>query len=97
MRTLGKFSLETAAANAAIKSGELGKLIASTLEKLKPEAAYFGTDDGRRTAFIVFDLKEPSDIPGIAEPWFMATNAKVDFSPVMTAEDVKTGLERAFG
>ena len=97
MRTLVKFSLETAAGNAAIKSGELAKLIASTLEKLKPEAAYFTTDDGRRMGFMVFDMKEPSEIPGIAEPWFMATNAKVEFSPVMTAEDVKTGLERAFG
>ena len=97
MRTLGKFSLETAAGNAAIKSGELAKLVASMMEKLKPEAAYFATENGRRTAFVVFDMKEPSDIPGIAEPWFMATNASVEFCPVMTAEDVKTGLERAFG
>lgn len=97
MRTLVKFSLETAAANAAIKSGELANLIGSTMEKLKPEAAYFTTDDGRRMAFMVFDMKEPSEIPGIAEPWFAATNAKVEFSPVMTADDVKTGLGRAFG
>ena len=97
MRTLVKFTLETAAANVAIKSGELGKLIAATMEKLKPEAAYFATDNGRRAAFMVFDMKEPSEIPGIAEPWFMATNASVEFLPVMTGEDVKTGLERAFG
>ncbi len=97
MRTLVKISLETTAANAAIKSGELAKLIASTMTKLKPEAAYFATDNGRRAAFMVFDMKEPSDIPGIAEPWFMATHASVEFLPVMTAEDVKTGLERAFG
>lgn len=97
MRTLVKFTLETAAANAAIKSGELAKLIGSTMEKLKPEAAYFATADGRRAAFMVFDMQDPSDIPGIAEPWFMATNAGVEFCPVMTAEDVKTGLERAFG
>ncbi len=42
-------------------------------------------------------MHDPSDIPGIAEPWFMATNACVEFCPVMTAEDVKTGLEKAFG
>ncbi len=97
MRTLAKISLETAAANAAIKSGELAKLIASAMEKLKPEAAYFTTENGRRTALFVFDMKEPSDIPGIAEPWFMATNAGVEFSPVMTADDVRAGLEKAFG
>ena len=97
MRTLVKFTLDTPAANAAIKNGELAKLIASTLEKLKPEAAYFATTDGKRAGFMVFDLKEPSDIPGIAEPWFMTANAGIEFSPVMTAEDVKTGLERAFG
>jgi hypothetical protein len=93
MRTLATISLDTAAANAAIKSGELQKTLGSTLERLKPEAAYFGTKDGKRTAFIVFDLKSPADIPPIAEPWFMATEASVTFQPIMNGDDLRAGLE----
>jgi hypothetical protein len=44
---------------------------------------------------MVFDLKDPSEIPGIAEPFFMHLNAKVDFCPVMNAEDLQKGLEAA--
>jgi hypothetical protein len=42
---------------------------------------------------MVFDLKDPSEIPAIAEPFFLNLNAKVEFSPVMNAEDLKKGLE----
>ncbi|WP_232248537.1 hypothetical protein [Streptacidiphilus rugosus] len=61
---------------------------------LHPEAAYFGAKDGCRTAFIVFDLKETSDIPKIVEPFFMKLGAKVEFIPVMNFEDVQAGLSK---
>jgi hypothetical protein len=93
MRTLATISLDTAAANAAIKNGELPKVLASTLERIKPEAAYFGVKDGKRTAYLVFDLKSPADIPPIAEPWFAAMEASVEFQPIMTGDDVRAGLE----
>jgi len=95
MRTLARISLDTEAANAAIKNGTLEKLIASTMEQLKPEAAYFFADGGKRTASFIFDLKNSSDIPSIAEPWFMSVNASIEFIPVMNADDVKVGLEKA--
>jgi hypothetical protein len=62
---------------------------------LQPEAAYFTAQDGKRTGFIVFDLKDVSDIPSIAEPFFMTVNASIDVSPVMTVQDVQAGLEKA--
>jgi hypothetical protein len=65
------------------------------MNELHPEAAYFTAQDGKRTGFIVFDLKEPSDIPSIAEPFFMGVNADIDMSPCMTPEDVRVGLEKA--
>jgi hypothetical protein len=40
----------------------------------------------------VFDLKDPSEIPSIAEPFFLNFNAKVAFCPVMNAEDLQKGL-----
>jgi hypothetical protein len=65
------------------------------MQGLQPEAAYFTAMDGKRTGLIVFDLKEPSQIPVIAEPIFMAVNASIELSPVMTLEDVQAGLQEA--
>ncbi|AFD08135.1 hypothetical protein [Solitalea canadensis] len=92
MRTLLKVTLDVAAANKALMEGSLPKIMQSTIEKLKPEASYFYTVDGSRSCFFVFDLKDVSEIPAIAEPFFMQLNAKVDLSPVMNAEDLQKGL-----
>jgi hypothetical protein len=92
MRTLLKITMDVVAANDGIKDGSLPQLMQATMEKLKPEAAYFTTMDGCRTALIVFDLKDPSEMPAISEPFFMNMHAKVEMSPVMDAEDLKKGL-----
>ncbi|HZZ64950.1 MAG TPA: hypothetical protein VFE17_05610 [Candidatus Baltobacteraceae bacterium] len=69
--------------------------MAETMKRLNPETAFFLAHDGKRSANFVFDLKDPSDIPSIAEPWFMEMNAAVEFFPCMNAEDVRRGLEKA--
>ena len=92
MRTLLKATMDVAASNKAILDGSLPKLMKATADKLKPEASYFLAIDGCRACIMVFDLKDPSDIPGIAEPFFLNLNAKVEFSPVMNAEDLQKGL-----
>ncbi|MBV8530243.1 MAG: hypothetical protein JO104_02915 [Candidatus Eremiobacteraeota bacterium] len=96
MRTMLKISFPVEPSNAAIKDGRLGKVISSTLERLKPEAAYFTAVDGNRGGFIVFDLQHPSDIPMICEPFFHELGAKVELTPVMTPEDVQAGIAKAF-
>ena len=89
MRTLLRVSIPVEAGNAAIKAGTLGSTIERILADLKPEAAYFFTDDhGQRSGSVVFDLKDPSQIPGIAEPWFLAFNAQVSFRPCMSPQDL---------
>jgi hypothetical protein len=83
MRMLLRVSIPVEAGNAAVRAGTLGTTVERILADLKPEAAYFFADDnGNRSGSIVFDMKDTSQIPALAEPWFMAFNAKVSFRPV---------------
>ena len=92
MRCLLKISIPVEVGNARIKDGTLPKTIQSILQDQKPEAAYFAEDNGRRTGFVFVNVPEPSDIPRLAEPWFLALDASVEFHPAMTVEDlVKAG------
>jgi hypothetical protein len=95
MRTLLKFQMDVEAANRSIRDGSWADAMDRVMQGLQPEAAYFTAMDGKRTGLIVFDLKEPSQIPVIAEPIFMAVNASIELSPVMTLEDVRAGLQEA--
>src|SRR5512143_2486383 len=98
MSCLLKVNIPVDTCNEAALQGRLGSTIESILAELRPEAAYFAEENGERTGFIFFDLKETSQIPSVAEPWFLAFNAHVEFHPAMNAEDLKkaqTGIERA--
>lgn len=92
MRTLLKVTIPVDRGNSAIENGTLAKTIESILNDLKPEAAYFTTIEGKRSGLIVFDLKDTSQIPAVAEPWFIAFNAQVEIEPVMNQEDLKKAL-----
>lgn len=94
-----QFTIPVEAGNNAAMSGAFGAAFQKTLESLKPEAAYFGAGtSGERGGVIVFDMKDTSQIPAIAEPFFLAFNAKVTFFPVMSAQDLAKagpGIEKA--
>ena len=64
---------------------------------LKPEAAYFTERDGRRGGIFVVDLQSASDIPKLAEPWFLSFNAEVEFRIAMTPEDLAHADLNALG
>ncbi|HEY4432981.1 MAG TPA: DUF3303 family protein [Candidatus Cybelea sp.] len=84
------------AGNAAVADGRLSKVIGEMLERWKPEAAYFTAVGGDRGGVVVFDLKDPSDIPSICEPFFNELGASVELSPVMTPDEVAAGMAKAF-
>ncbi|HTJ68265.1 MAG TPA: hypothetical protein VL551_12100 [Actinospica sp.] len=86
--------MDTDRANAAIGSNALAEVMQTAMDTMKPEAAYFGAKDGRRTGFFVFDLADAADIPRIAEPLFQQLGARLDLTPVMDFADVQSGLQR---
>ena len=94
MRTILTFTVPVEAGNAAIKSGGLQQVTDSLIATLKPEAAYFYAKDGKRCGILVFDMKETSDIPSIAEPLFMQLNASVELCPCMDQADLQKALAK---
>lgn len=89
MRMLLRVSIPVETGNAAAKAGTLGSTVEEILADLKPEAVYwFADDSGRRSGAIVFDMQDPSQIPAVAEPWFLAFKAKVSLRPTMNPEDL---------
>lgn len=88
MRFMIKMDMPVDKGNAVIKDGSLGPTLQSILEKLEPEAVYLCTVDGRRGGYIVLDMEDASQIPAVAEPFFLAFGASVEIEPVMTPEDL---------
>jgi hypothetical protein len=95
MRVMLKVTVPVETGNQTIADGTLPKTMQAILGDLKPEAAYFLALDGKRTSLLFVDLADPSQIPALAELFFMAFNAEVDVYPVMNADDLAKGLPTA--
>jgi hypothetical protein len=81
------------AANSAIRNRRLAPLIQKISQLIKPDSTFFYSDNGVRAAMFVFDMRDVSLIPQIAEPFFSELNAKVEFLPVMYPNELSQGLE----
>ena len=53
MRVMAKISIPTESGNRAIADGVLPSVMLRTAERWNPEAMYFTTFDGERTAYVI--------------------------------------------
>jgi hypothetical protein len=94
MRFIMHVSMPVEKFNEAQRDGSAAKKLGRILEDTKPEAAYFTAKDGRRGGYIIVNIANASDIPRLAEPWFLNFNATVEIMPAMIPEDLqKAGLD----
>ena len=55
--------------------------------------AFFGFGAlGLRAGFFVVDIKDSSQLPPLFEDFFHKLNADIEFTPVMNADELKSGL-----
>jgi hypothetical protein len=86
MRFLFKISMPVEAGNAAARKGF--ETMQKILAEQKPEAVYFVADGGKRTALMIVKMTDASQLPKIAEPWFLGLNASIEVTPAMIPEDL---------
>jgi hypothetical protein len=93
MRFMLEIRIPTERANEVIKAGKFEQVLQSILGDLKPEAVYLSELEGCRGGWFVVNIDDTSQIPAIAEPFFIAFGAAIKFHPVMLPEDLMRGSE----
>ncbi|MBV8471995.1 MAG: hypothetical protein JO234_01150 [Hyphomicrobiales bacterium] len=89
-----RLRIDATKGSAALKSGAMQKAMMGFTEKFKPEATYFTTDRGMRSAFYVFDMTASKQMPEAAEALF-ELGCEIELSPCMTPDDLRAGLADA--
>jgi len=94
MRILMQVKFPIEPFNTYVKDGSAGAKMQKILADLKPEAAYFTEFEGHRGGMIIVNMDNTSQIPALAEPWFLTFHASVELKLAMTPEDLaRAGLD----
>jgi hypothetical protein len=97
MRMLVDIELPIEPFNTMVREGTVGTKLQEILAEIQPEAIYFTNRDGTRGATMIVDVPQASDIPKIAEPFFLVFNAEVEFDVVMLPEELAAAGLDALG
>ncbi len=89
MRFLLHVTFPTGKFDQAVADGSIGARMGKILEETKPEAVYFTAQNGKRGGYLVVNMNDVSEMPRLAEPWFMLFDAQVEFLPAMTPADLQ--------
>lgn len=88
MRMMMLVQLPVEPFNTAVRNGTIPAKMKQILEAIKPEHAWFTEREGKRGGVMIVNVDSPSDIPRLAEPWFLTFNADVEFRIAMTPDDL---------
>ena len=88
MRYLLKIRFPVDAGNSALTDPQFGEKMQRLLAEIKAETAYFTSINGQRGGYIVVNMEDASEIPAIAEPFFLWLKADLEFMPVMLPADL---------
>lgn len=88
MKYIMKIRMSQERGNEATSDPQFGHKMNELLAEIKAEAAYFTTINGNRGGYIIVNMNDASEMPAIAEPFFLWLNAEIDFLPVMRPEDL---------
>ena len=88
MRLLMHVHLPLEPFNAAVSDASAGQKIKRILDADKPGAIYFCEHDRRRGGTLVVNINDASDMPGLAEPWFLTFKLNAEFRVAMTPDDL---------
>ena len=91
MKYIMKVRIPQERGNEALSDPKFGQTMNELLGEIKAEAAYFTTVNGQRGAYVIVNMNDASEIPGIAEPFFLWLDADIEFIPVMRPEDLAKG------
>ena len=81
--------------NTLVKKGKAGEILGKIEKELQPEAVYFTEQNGKRSGIYIVNLSKASDIPKLAEPFFLNFNADCRIQVVKTPEDLmKSGIDQ---
>lgn len=92
MRMMMRLTMPVEKGNEAISSGAWDQTLDHIIETLKPEAAFFYLEGGRRAAMFVYEAENAEEMATINEPIFQAVNAAIEQQPVLTAADLGKAL-----
>lgn len=92
MMAIVEFDLEKG--NEVVSSGAIQDIFKRVMDELRPENAYFGPVNGRRGAYLIVDMDDSSKLPPFSETLFQEMHAKIEWIPVMNADDLERGLQQ---
>src|SRR5512138_2546862 len=88
MKFIMKVRMPNETANEQLGDPDFGKKMQEILQEIKAEAVYFTTLSGSRGCYVVVNMTDASQMPALAEPFFVWLKADIDWFPVMTVEDL---------
>jgi len=94
MRIMIKFTIPTTVeSNTLIRDGSISQTMETMFGNLQPEAAYFCPLDGKRGGYLVVNMEEESELVTKLEPLWLELGATIETFPVMSADDLRAGLQ----